>query len=152
MNNNDILRRLRYTLKYSDSQMQDVFEGTGQNPDRVTIRRWLKRPDEEGFKPLTNHSLISFLDGLILQKRGPKDGPEVKPEKLSNNLILKKLKIAFSLQSNDILALLAAKRVRLSKHELSAFFRKPGHKHYRECGDQVLNSFLQGLATSRTKK
>ena len=35
--------------------------------------------------------------------------------------------------------------VRISKHELSAFFRKVGHKHYRECKDQVLRNFLKGL-------
>jgi len=35
--------------------------------------------------------------------------------------------------------------VHISKHELSAFFRKPGHKHYRECKDQVFRNFLNGV-------
>jgi len=33
----------------------------------------------------------------------------------------------------------------ISKHELSAIFRKPGQKQYRECKDQFLRNFLYGL-------
>ena len=56
-----------------------------------------------------------------------------------------KLKIAFNLKAEDTLALLALNDVVISKHELSAFFRKPGHRHRRACKDQVLRNFLKGL-------
>ncbi|AYC06892.1 Glutamate synthase (NADPH) large chain [Vibrio cholerae] len=50
-----------------------------------------------------------------------------------------------NLKAEDILEILQLADFRLSKHELSAFFRKPDNKHYRECKDQVLKSFLLGL-------
>jgi uncharacterized protein YehS (DUF1456 family) len=50
-----------------------------------------------------------------------------------------------SLQADDVLELVNRDDFRISKHELSAFFRKPGHKHYRECKDQVLRNFLKGI-------
>lgn len=88
----------------------------------------------------------SFLNGLINQLRGKKEGPQIAPEeKLNNNIILRKLKIAFDLQADDILSLLYAADLVISKHELSAFFRKPEHKHYRVCKDQILRNFLMGL-------
>ena len=49
------------------------------------------------------------------------------------------------MKDDDVLETLKLANFRLSKHELSAFFRKPDHKHYRECKDQVLRNFLQGL-------
>ena len=69
-----------------------------------------------------------------------------KPEKkLTNNIIFNKLKIALSLKAENVLAILELSEFHISKHELSAFFRKSGHKHYRECKDQVLRNFLNGL-------
>ncbi|HEY5775804.1 MAG TPA: DUF1456 family protein, partial [Xanthomonadales bacterium] len=62
-----------------------------------------------------------------------------------NNIILRKLKIALNLQADDVQALIRQADFSLSKHELSAFFRKPEHKHYRECKDQVLRYFLKGV-------
>jgi len=55
------------------------------------------------------------------------------------------LKIALDLKDEDILQLMTLADFSMSKHELSAFFRKPGHKNYRECKDQILRNFLQGV-------
>lgn len=66
-------------------------------------------------------------------------------QRLTNNIIFRKLKIALSLQADDVLEFLSLAGFKLSKHELSAFFRRPGHKHYRVCKDQVLRNFLQGV-------
>jgi uncharacterized protein YehS (DUF1456 family) len=148
MDNNDILRRLRYILDYNNAQIQDLFKGVGQTIERETVSRWLKREEDDDFLVCPNSYLLLFLDGLILKRRGPRDGPPPKPERLSNNLIFRKLKIALSLQSDDIIKLLNGVGFRLSKHELSAFFRKSSHKHYRDCQDQVLRNFLQALAES----
>ncbi len=87
-----------------------------------------------------------FLNGFINDMRGKKEGPPAVPEKrLTNNIVLVKLKIALNLQAEDILKILDLADVHISKHELSAFFRKPGNKHYRACKDQILRNFLKGL-------
>ena len=68
------------------------------------------------------------------------------PEKqLTNNLILRKLKIALDYKDTDVLDIFDIAEFDISKHELSAFFRKPGQKQYRECKDQFLRNFLFGL-------
>jgi uncharacterized protein YehS (DUF1456 family) len=102
---------------------------------------------------MSDRELAIFLNGLIIEKRGKKDGLQPEPEsRLSNNSIFTKLKIALNLKAEDVLEILSLADFALSKHELSAFFRKPEHKHYRECQDQVLRNFLNGLQTKmRTK-
>ncbi|MGB0468898.1 MAG: DUF1456 family protein, partial [Pontibacterium sp.] len=88
----------------------------------------------------------TFLNGLINEKRGKKEGPTPEPERrLTNNIVFRKLKIAFNLTAEDILDVMALADLRMSKHELSAFFRKDDHKNYRECQDQILRNFLSGL-------
>jgi uncharacterized protein YehS (DUF1456 family) len=64
---------------------------------------------------------------------------------LINNIVFTKVKIALNLKAEEILELLASADMVISKHDLSALFRKPGHKHYRECKDQILRNFLRGL-------
>ncbi len=148
MVNNDVLRRLRFVLDLSDSKMISIFGQADLEVTREQVSAWLKRDDDPAFKKCNDKQLAIFLNGLINDKRGRKEGEQPKPEKaLTNNNILRKIKIAFNLKSEDMLKLIALTGLRLSKHELSAFFRKPDHKHYRECKDQVLRNFLQGLQT-----
>lgn len=61
------------------------------------------------------------------------------------DIVLKKLRVVFELRDDDLQAILQAADLPMSKSELSALFRAPEHKHYRECGDQVLRNFLRGL-------
>ena len=146
MNNNDVLRRIRYTFDFDDSKMMAVFELGGLEVTRAEISDWLKKDDDPDYQKCSDQQLAIFLNGLIVDKRGKKDGPQPQPEKqLSNNIIFRKLKIALNLQADDVLSLVNQADFRISKHELSAFFRKPGHKHYRECKDQVLRNFLKGM-------
>lgn len=146
MINNDILRRLRYTFDYSDPKMITLFEHAGITTNKEQIKCWLKKEDEPEFEPLKDVELASFLNGLIIDRRGKKDGPKPEAEQeLNNNIIFRKLKIALDLQADDILEILALNEVKISKHELSAFFRKVGHKHYRSCKDQILRNFLNGI-------
>ncbi|MDX1343043.1 MAG: DUF1456 family protein [Reinekea sp.] len=146
MTNNDILRRLRYTLNITNQQMMDLYALGGLPVDENKVITWLKRDDDEGYKSCPDKAFAHFLNGLIIHKRGPQEGgvPEAEDE-LTNNIVLRKLKIAFNLQAEDILAILEEVDFRLSKSELSAFFRKPTHKNFRECKDQVLRNFLTGL-------
>lgn len=148
MNNNDILRRIRYTFDISDTKMISIFGQADLEVSREQVSGWLKKDDDPAFQSCNDSHLATFLNGFINDRRGKKEGAQPEPEKrLNNNIIFRKLKIALDLQAEDILEILELSNVHISKHELSAFFRKPGHKHYRECKDQVLRNFLNGLQT-----
>ena len=146
MTNNDVLRRLRYIFDLSDSAVIGIFGLADLKVSREQISNWLKRDDDPEMVTIKDVQLATFLNGLINELRGKREGEQPKPEQnLNNNIILRKLKIALNLQAEDMLALLEGSSVQLSKHELSAFFRKEGHKHYRKCKDQVLRNVLSGL-------
>ncbi|SDD77994.1 Uncharacterized conserved protein YehS, DUF1456 family [Algoriphagus faecimaris] len=146
MSNNDILRILRYTFDFKDEEMISIFQQGGEAVDRATVSDWLKKEEDPEFKALFDKPLAAFLNGLITQKRGKKDGEEPVPEKsLNNNQILRKLKIALNYKDEDMLDVFGFRQFRISKHELSAFFRNPKQHQYRDCGDQVLRNFLMGL-------
>ncbi len=146
MTNNDILRRLRYIFDISDSKMITLFGLANLEVTRGQVSDWLKREDDPAYKNCTDTQLAIFLNGLINDKRGKKEGPQPKPEKrLTNNIIFRKIRIALDLKADDVLAIMELVNLRISKHELSAFFRKPDHKHYRDCKDQILRNFLKGI-------
>lgn len=146
MTNNDILRRVRYIFDFNDEKMIALFGLADHEVTRAQISDWMKQEDDPAFKKLNDTQLAIFLNGLINEKRGKREGAQPVPEKnLTNNGIFMKLKIALNLQAEDILEIMDLSDFRMSKHELSAFFRKPGHKHYRECKDQILRVFLKGL-------
>jgi uncharacterized protein YehS (DUF1456 family) len=153
MTNNDVLRRIRYTFDLDDSKMIAVFGLAGQDVTRAQISDWLKKEDDPDYQKCDDQQFATFLNGLIVDKRGAKDGPQPVPEKqLNNNIIFRKLKIALNLQADEVLQLVNQSDFRISKHELSAFFRKPGHKHFRECKDQVLRNFLKGMQVKYREK
>lgn len=146
MDNNDVLRRIRYVFDLSDSKMIAIFGHADQVVTREQISDWLKKEDDPALKKINDITLATFLNGFIIERRGKKEGQQPVPEKrLTNNAIFIKLKIALDLKAEDILEILNLSGVHISKHELSAFFRKPEHKHYRECKDQILRNFIHGL-------
>ncbi|MFT7301027.1 MAG: hypothetical protein ACI89Z_001495 [Porticoccus sp.] len=146
MTKNDILRRIRYTFNFSDSKMRTIFGLADHKVSRKQISDFLKKEDDPDYQSCSDVLLATFLNGLIDEKRGKKEGAQPEPEtRLTNNIIFMKLKIALNLKAEDILEIMGLVDFRLSQHELSAFFRKTGHKHYRECKDQVLRNFLNGL-------
>ena len=146
MTNNDVLRRIRYVFDFSDDQMIQLFSLADTTVTREQISNWLKKDDDADYQSCSDVNLATFLNGLIVFKRGAKEGPKPVPETtLSNNITFRKLKIALDLKNEDVLEILQLANLRISKHELSAFFRKAGHKHYRVCKDQVLRNFIKGL-------
>lgn len=146
MTNNDVLRRIRYTFDFNDAKMMSLFADADAEVSREQISNWMKKEDDPDYQNCSDQHLATFLNGLINDRRGKKEGEQPKPEKkLTNNIILRKLTIALNLKAEDVLAVLELADLRISKHELSAFFRKADHKHYRNCKDQVLRNFLQGL-------
>ena len=64
---------------------------------------------------------------------------------MTNNDILKKLRVALQLRNEHIVEILALVNFRMTASELSAFFRNEDHPNYKPCGDQVLRNFLNGL-------
>lgn len=146
MDNNDIFRRLRYLLDADDQQMIGLFALAGHQVSRAEVSDYMKREDEETFREMPDIKLAIFLNGLIVDKRGKKEGPLPEPEQqLNNNIVFKKLKIAFNLTSDDIIDIFKLTGKNIGAHELSAFFRNPKQSQYRPCNDQYLRYFLSGL-------
>ncbi|GAD79088.1 DUF1456 family protein [Vibrio ezurae] len=146
MTNNDILRRIRYTFDLKDADMINVFAAADLEVTRSQVSNWLKREEDEQFCKIIDKELAIFLNGFINIKRGKREGEQPKPEsRLTNNMIFMKLRIALNMKAEDILDTLKVADLNVSKHELSAFFRKPENKHYRECKDQILRNFLTGV-------
>jgi len=159
MNNNDILIRLRYALDLKDVEMQEIFKLGGIEITKEDVQELLKKinHDIEGNEEsiiCTNEMIDAFLNGFIIYKRGvqePKPGepqrqaPSGKSHESVNNILMKKLKIALSLTSEDMLEILADAGVIITKGELSAVLRKEGHSNYRVCGDRYARNLLKGL-------
>jgi len=150
--NNDILRRFRYALDISNPKMLEIFLSAGHEIDQTALLALLKKEDEEGFLDCSNSLLESFFDGFITVKRGKQEGVAPKPvsagKERINNIILRKMRIALEMKDDDMLAIMNLAGVKVTKSELGALFRSKDHKNYKECGDQFLRSFLNGL-TSR---
>lgn len=64
---------------------------------------------------------------------------------LTNNDIIKKLRVALKLRDDDIIEILGLADYKISKSELGAFFRKEDHPKYMPLQDQILRNFLNGL-------
>ena len=146
MNNNDVLKKLRYILDYDDAKMIETFGKGELTVNRDLLSCWLKKDDDVDYKQCLDPELSTFLNGLIIEKRGTKEGDTpIIENKLTNNITLRKVMIAFSLKSDDVLDCLNLADLKVGKSELSAFFRKAGHKNYRECKAQILRTSLMGL-------
>lgn len=149
MINNDVLRSIRYALDLSDAKVVAMVKLAERDVEPSDVASFLKKEEEEGFVECGDDVLVSFLDGLITHRRGkmePRPESGKKPERrLTNNAILKKLRVAFELKEEDMHKVLELAGFDVSKPELSALFRQKGHKNYRACGDQLLRNFLKGL-------
>lgn len=146
MTNNDILRRIRFIFDFGDSQMIDIFVKADLKVTRDQVSDWLKTDDKPDYKELSDKQLATFLNGLINKRRGKKEGEQPEPEdRLNNNIIFRKLKIALDYKEENILETMELAGFAIGKHELSALFRRQDHKNYRECQTQILRNFLKGL-------
>ncbi|WP_285315583.1 DUF1456 family protein [Providencia rettgeri] len=147
MLNNYVLRSVRYMLDLSDAQMVKIVKLADLDVTKEEMVAWLKKDNEPEYVECNDNVMGHFLNGLIYHRRG-KDENHPAPEvdsRLDNNIMLKKLRVAFELKDTDMIEIYQLVDFRVSKPELNAVFRKPGHKNYRECGDQLLRYFLKGL-------
>lgn len=154
MINNDVLRSIRYMLDLSDQKVVEIAHlvDPALPLDKDQVRVFLLKDEEPGYVDCSDGVLAHFLDGLIVHLRGRDESRPPRPveQRISNNVVLKKLRVAFELQDADMHQVFADAGFPLSRPELSALFRSPGHKNYRACGDQLLRAFLKGL-TARVR-
>lgn len=147
MISNDVLRSVRFMLNVGESTLSEVIRLGGGSIAPMQLTAFLKRDDEPGFVLCDAKTMGQFLDGLIIHRRGPlPEGQKHAPEKhVTNNTVLKKLRVAFELKEDDLVEMLTSAGFEVSRPELSALFRKPDHRNYRPCGDQFLRNFLKAL-------
>ena len=180
MDNNDLLRRLRYALRCDDSQTSRIIKLGGGTTTTAQAARFRARETDSEFSQCGSDVITCFLDGLIIDRRGPRDnetpspwpdrsknaqvkdskvvkqvnkaqhaGELSEPARMDNNVVLKQLRIALSLRSDDVHAILQAGGSAMSSSEAGALFRRPDARNYRPCGDQVLRQFITGLVKRR---
>jgi uncharacterized protein YehS (DUF1456 family) len=149
MTPNDFLRSIRYLLNVNESTLAHILGLANLDVSTAQIAAYLKREDEPGCLPCSDRVMAHFLNGLVIYKRGPDPSRPPQPVELplTNNTVLKKLRVAFELKDSDIIALFAKTGLRVSKAELGAFCRRPQHRNYRECGNQFLRNLLKALAS-----
>lgn len=147
MTNNDVIRSLRYILSINDKKIVEIISLSGFKIGVQEVEYYMKDEEDPAYQPCNDEVMSHFLDGLIFFKRG-KDDSKPRHEfelPVSNNLVLKKLRVAFTLKEPDMHEVLTNGGYNIGRAELTAFLRKRGQPNYRECGDQVLRYFLKGL-------
>ncbi len=152
MLSNDVVRSLRYMLNLNNQGMVDLLALAETPVLAQQLVAWTKKEEDEGFQRCPDIVLSQLLNGLIYSKRGKDESrpPLEADRRMDNNIVLKKLRVAFELKSDDILAILTEQQFRVGMGEITAMMRAKGHKNYRECGDQFMRYFLRGL-TQRIK-
>jgi uncharacterized protein YehS (DUF1456 family) len=150
MTHNDVLRSLRYLLNVSDAKLGDIVRLGDGEVSEAELAGFLKREEEEGYRACGDELMARFLNGLVIYKRGKDESRPPQPVEVpvTNNAILKRLRVAFELKESDIITLIEKSGLRVSKGELSAFFRRPDHRNYRDCGDQFLRNVIKGLSAN----
>jgi uncharacterized protein YehS (DUF1456 family) len=149
MINNDILRSIRYMLDLGDHKVVEIAKLV--DPvfplEKAQVLAFLRREDDPEYVVCSDDVLAHFLDGLVIHFRGRNESLPSRPveKRITNNLVLKKLRVAFEMKDVDLQDAFAAAGFPLSKPEMTALFRQPGHHNYRACGDQLLRNFLKGL-------
>lgn len=148
MTNNEVLRHVRHILNVNDAKLVEITALGDCDVTRDEIAAFLKRDDEPGYEECPDEVMAHFLNGLIFFKRGKNpDFPEPSLEiPITNNIVLKKLRVAFALKDTDIVAKIEKSGLRISKTEVNAFFRAPDHRNYRDCLDQFLRNLFKGLS------
>jgi uncharacterized protein YehS (DUF1456 family) len=149
MINNDVLRSIRYMLDLSDMRVVEIVKLADPtfSIEKADVLAFLLREGDPDYVECSDAVLARVLDGLVIHCRGRNDHVPPRPveEQVTNNLVLKKLRVALELKDVDLHAVFAAAGFVISKPEMTALFRQPGHHNYRACGDQLLRYFLKGL-------
>ena len=148
MTNNDVLRSIRYLLNVGDATIGNIFRLGNCEVSGADVVAFLKKEEEDGYRACGDKTMAHFLNGLVTYKRGKDESRPPQPLEIpvTNNTVLKRIRVAFELKDDDIITLLKNTGLVVSKTELGAFFRRPDHRNYRECGDQFLRRLLKSLS------
>ncbi len=146
MTNNEIIKRLRFILDVEAAAIAECFKFADVTLSDTELENLLAPESDEIFQACSDELFTRFLDGLITWRRGPAKGGPRNPVALTNNVILKKVRIALELEARDLDNAFMLADCELSAHEISALFRKPGTKHFSECSDEILERFFSGLS------
>ncbi len=144
---NEILYRIQKALNLTTEEMLEAYRLEAFPMEASHLESLLKRRQDKDFIPASYEELGVFLDGLVKLKRGPSPQKSNEDEavELTNNLILKKLRIALELKEAETEIIFGLADVELSKQQLASLFRKEGHKNFKACSDELLMAFLEGL-------
>ena len=144
---NEILYRIHKALNLTTEEILEAYKLEAYDMEASHLESLLQRRQDDGFKVASYEELGVFLDGLVTLKRGPspKKSNEDDAVELTNNLILKKLRIAMELKETETEIIFGLADVELSKQQLASLFRKEGHKNFKVCSDELLIAFLDGL-------
>jgi len=144
---NDILFKLKTALSIDNESLIKAYALAEYEMKEERLNSILKRRQDKGYEDATYEELGVFLDGLVLLKRGPSDKVANDDEvvALTNNLILKKVRVAMELKEPELVILFALAEVSLTKRQIGSLFRKEGGKNFKECSDELLIKFLEGL-------
>jgi uncharacterized protein YehS (DUF1456 family) len=144
---NEILYRVKKALTLSTKEIVNAYTLVEFTMSESHLDSLLKRRQEKGFMLCSYEELGLFLDGLVVLKRGPSPKKQDEDEviDLTNNLILKKLRIALELKEAETEIIFGLADITLTKQELKSLFRKEGHKNFKPCSDSLLMAFLDGL-------
>lgn len=143
---NEVLYRIQKALHLSLNDMMEAYTLENYEMRTSHLESLLKRRQDNDFMLCSYEELGVFLDGLVTLKRGP--SPKKRSEEaveLTNNLILKKLRVALELRESEIEIIFGLVDVELSKQQLASLFRKEEHKNFKACSDELLMAFLEGL-------
>jgi len=148
MKTNNIINKIIEAVGIDADSVVDICKLVDYDVEVDTVQRWSFPSDDDSFLLCSYEDLGNFLDGFIIFKRGVSTNPKRSDEAiaLTTNLILKKIRIALNLKEPEIEIIFAMGEVSLTKQQLSSLFRKESHKNFRECSNDLLISFLDGLS------
>ena len=144
---NDILFRIKTALSLENKSIHEAYALVEYEMSQERLENILKKRQDTGYEDATYEELGLFLDGLVLLKRGVSSTPRDEDEivALSNNLILKKLRVALELKEPELVILFALAEITITKRQIGSLFRKEGGKNFKPCSDELLLAFLEGL-------
>ncbi len=147
MTNNYTLKSIMTSLKLDKVDILKSYKLADKKITKEDVDDILCEPSDEKFILLSDEGFELFLNGFILFKRGASDkNQKRKKVEFSNNMILKKLKIALNLKDEDIIEIFKNDNLEITKSQLSAYFRRDGHINYKKCSDSLLKRFIKGMS------
>ena len=144
---NDILFKIQKALSLKNKELIEAYALVNYEMTEKRLESILKRHQDKGYEEATYEELGLFLDGLVTLKRGENSASSDDDTvvELTNNLILKKLRVAMELKEAELIIVFALAEVNITKRQIGSLFRKEGSKNFKSCSDELLLAFIDGL-------